>query len=577
MKYSQYFIPTLKETPSDADTVSAKLMLRSGMIRKVAAGLYDWLPLGHKTLKKVERIVREEMDRAGGLEVWLPHVQPKELWEESGRWQFYGRELLRFKDRKNGDFCFAPTAEEIITDLARRDLRSYRELPKIFYQFGTKFRDEIRPRFGVMRAREFYMKDAYSFHASTDDLNKTYQIMFDAYTRVFTRLGLKFRPVEADTGTIGGSSSHEFMVLAETGEEYIANCEACGYAANIERAEIKPPKPVAKEPAGKIEEVSTPNQHKVEDVAKFVGTTPDKVVKAVFVVTDFLNPATLQMVVAFLRGDTDLNEPKLMRLLGAKQIRPMKEEEYRAVAECDPGFAGPLGPVKAKIVVDQLVPLISNAVVGGHKKDVHTKNVNYSDWKVKVDTVADIRNIKPGDECPTCGKTIKFLKGIEVGHVFKLGTKYSEAMKATYLDEGGKAQPMVMGCYGIGVSRIVAAAIEQNSDEWGIRWPVSIAPFEVIVTPANVTDPKSKEVSDTIYADLKAKGVEVLLDDRDERAGIKFKDADLIGIPVRVTVGEKSLAKGVVEIKLRTEAKAEEVPLDKAIEKTLELVLRLKA
>lgn len=568
MKYSQYFIPTLKEVPSDADTVSAKFMLRAGMIRKVAAGLYDWLPLGLKTLKKVERIVREEMDRSGALEVWLPHVQPKELWEESGRWQYYGKELLRFKDRKNTDFCFAPTAEEIITDLARRDLRSYRELPKTFYQFGTKFRDEIRPRFGVMRAREFYMKDAYSFHASNEDLNKTYQVMVETYTRIFTRLGLQFRPVEADTGSIGGSSSHEFMVLATTGEETIATCDGCGYAANIERAETVAPKESAKEAAKAIEEVSTPNQHKVDDVAKFMNTTSDRVIKTVFMIADS------QPVVALLRGDTELNEHKLMRLLGAKQMRAAKDEEYKEIAGCDVGFAGPMG-LKAKVVADFLVPAIANAVTGGHKKDVHFRNVNYErDWK--ADVVADIRNIKEGDACPKCSKPIKFLKGIEVGHVFKLGTKYSEAMKATYLDEGGKAQPMIMGCYGIGVSRIVAAAIEQNNDEWGIKWPISIAPFEVIVTPANVTDPKSKEVSEKIYSELLKSGVEVILDDRDERAGIKFKDADLIGIPVRITIGEKSMARGVVEIKLRNQPKAEDVPLDKAVERGRELVLSLR-
>jgi prolyl-tRNA synthetase len=554
MRYSRYFIPTLKESPSDADTVSAKLMLRAGMIRKVAAGLYDWLPLGLRVLKKVEGIVREEMNRVGGMEVWLPHVQPKELWEESGRWQYYGKELLRFKDRKNGEFCFAPTAEEIITDLARRDLRSYRDMSRLFYQFGTKFRDEIRPRFGIMRAREFYMKDAYSFHASDGDLNETYQRVFDAYSKTFERLGLKFRPVEADTGTIGGTSSHEFMVLAETGEESIASCPKCGYAANIERAETVAPSANGQAAPLTIEEVSTPNKSRVDDVAAHMGVGADKVIKTIFLIADS------QPVVALLRGDTELNEPKLMRLLGAKLMRPASEEEYKSISGSDVGYAGPM-KLKAKIVADALIPLVSNGVAGAHKKDVHLKNVNYG-RDYKADVVGDIRNIRVNDPCPRCQTPVAFFKGIEVGHVFKLGIKYSEAMKATYLDEGGKAHPMIMGCYGIGVSRIVAAAIEQNSDNWGICWPVPLAPFEVIVTPANITDEKTRTVAEKIYGDLQKAGVDVLFDDRDERAGIKFKDADLIGIPFRVTIGEKSLAKNVVELKVRTAEKAEEIPIE---------------
>lgn len=568
MKFSKYFIPTLKETPSDADTASAKLMLRSGMIRKVGSGLYNWLPFGFRVLKKVERIIREEMDRSGAMEVWLPHVQPKELWEESGRWQFYGRELLRFKDRKNAEFCFAPTAEEIITDMARGNLKSYRDLPALFYQFGTKFRDEIRPRFGVMRAREFYMKDAYSFHSSDQDMDATYKVMFDTYSRIFTRLGLKFRPVEADTGTIGGSFSHEFMVLAETGEEHIASCPKCGYAANIERAETQEPKNSQKEADAAIEEVATPNAHKVVDVAKVMGVGTDKIIKTVFLIADS------QPVVALVRGDTDLNEHKLQRLLGAKLLRPAKDEEYKEIAGCDVGFAGPMN-LKAKVVADTFVPHISNAVSGANKKDFHLRNVNVG-RDYKPDLVGDIRNIRPADPCPRCSTPVEFYKGIEVGHVFKLGTKYSEAMKATYLDESGVAKPMIMGCYGIGVSRIVAAAIEQNNDEWGVRWPVPIAPFEVIVTPANVTHDESKSVAEKIYAGLQKDGVDVLFDDRDVRAGFKFKDADLIGIPVRVTIGEKSLAKGVVEIKLRNQAQAEEVAIDKAVEKVLALIQTMR-
>lgn len=568
MRFSKYFIPTLKETPSEADTNSAKLMLRAGMVRKVGAGLYEWLPLGFRVLKKVEAIVREEMDRAGGMEVWLPHVQPKELWEESGRWQFYGKELLRFKDRKNAEFCFAPTAEELITDLARGHLRSYRDLPALFYQFGTKFRDEIRPRFGIMRAREFYMKDAYSFHATDADLDKTYQAMVDAYTRIFTRLGLKFRPVEADTGTIGGSSSHEFMVLADTGEEQIAACEACGYAANIERAETAVAKENSSESAQPLEEVATPNLFRVAEVAGHLKVSEEKVIKTIFLMADS------QPVVALVRGDTDLNEHKLQRLLGAKLMRPAKEEEYREIAGCEVGFAGPM-KLKAKIVADYLIPVISNGVSGANKKDFHLKNVNIN-RDYKPDVVGDIRNIRPGDACPRCANPVRFYRGIEVGHVFKLGTKYSEAMKATFLDEAGQSHPMIMGCYGIGVSRIVAAAIEQNNDEWGIQWPVPIAPFEAIVTPANVTHGPSAETAESVYTGLKKRGVDVLYDDRDVRAGFKFKDADLIGVPIRVTIGEKSLAKGVVEVKLRNQPQPEEIPLDKAVEKVGELVQSLR-
>lgn len=565
MKYSQYFIPTLKESPADADTPSAKLMIRAGLIRKVAAGLYEWLPFGLRTLKKVENIIREEMDLAGGLEVWLPHIQPKDLWEESGRWNYYGKELLRIKDRKNNEFCFAPTAEEIITALARNEIRSYKELPKTFYQFGTKFRDEIRPRFGIMRAREFYMKDAYSFHSDEKSLDATYDAMAKAYTAIFKRLGLTFQMVEADTGTIGGSSSHEFMVFAETGEAQMVVCDACHYAANVERAETVTVDSNHKETPLKIEEVATPGKHKVEDVAKFVKVGADKIIKTVFLIADS------KPIVALLRGDTELNEPKIMRLLGAKQMRPATEDEYRSVSGSDVGFAGPFN-LKAKVVADTFIPRVSNGVTGGGKKDVHLKNVNY-DRDYKADIVGDIRNIRPGDSCPKCQKPVKFLRGIEVGHVFKLGTKYSEAMKATVLDEGGKAIPMIMGCYGIGVSRIVAAAIEQRHDDNGISWPVPMAPFEVIVSPTNVSNPDLLKAAQTIYKDLQKAGIDVLLDDRDERAGVKFKDADLIGIPFRITIGEKSLAKNVVELKKRNAPDISELSLASAAAEVIKMVI----
>jgi prolyl-tRNA synthetase len=571
MKFSNYFIRTLKETPSDADTASAKLMIRAGLIRKISSGLYNWLPFGLKSLQKVEQIIREEMNRVGGMEVWLPHIQPRELWDETGRWAYYGKELLRIKDRKNADFCFAPTAEEVITDLVRRDVRSYKELPITLYQFGTKFRDEIRPRFGVMRAREFFMKDAYSFHATEADLEATYKKVFDAYTRIFTRLGLKFRPVEADTGTIGGSFSHEFMVLAETGEEEIASCTQCGYAANIERAETcaphlnGPPKSLPK-----LEEVKTPNQHKVEDVAKFLKVTPQQVIKTVFVMADG------KPVVALVRGDSELNEAKLRRLLKAEQIRPAHPEEYQQYAQCEVGFCGPTNKkLKARLVADNLVPTIVNGVSGGNKKDVHIKNVNINrDYKPEL--IGDIRKIQPGDKCPKCQSDVQFFRGIEVGHVFKLGTKYSEAMNANYLDEGGTSKPMIMGCYGIGVSRIVAAAIEQNFDENGIQWPVPLAPFEVLITPTNMSDPKSKQTALDIYDNLLKNGIDVILDDRDARAGVKFKDADLLGIPLRITVGEKSLAKGMVEFKVRTDPKAIEVPVASIVEEVSKRIRSLR-
>ncbi len=559
MKLSKYLLPTLKEVPSEADTVAARLMLRAGMIRKVASGLYEWLPFGLRALKKVERIIREEMDRIGGQEVWLPTLQPKELWEESGRWPVYGKEMMRVKDRKDGEFCLAPTAEEVVTDLVRREVRSYRELPLLLYQFGEKFRDEIRPRFGVMRAREFYMKDAYSFHADESSLDKTYDDCYAAYGRIFERCGLKFRPVEADTGAIGGKSSHEFMVLAETGEETIAACEGCGYAANIERADAPPPTaPTDGHQHDELKEVDTPGVGAVEAVAKLLKLPAEKFLKTLIYVADG------KPVVAVLRGDTELNEPKLQRALAAKQLFKASEEIYRQVAGCEPGFAGPAG-LNAAIVADHAVADVVNAVSGANKTDKHLVNINVGrDWRPA--RYADIRMIRPGDKCPRCGKAVAFFKGIEVGHVFKLGTKYSSAMNAGFLTEKGEKSPFLMGCYGIGVSRVLAAAIEQCHDDNGIIWPAGIAPFQVVVLPLNVSEPKVVEAAEKIYEGLKAKGVEVLLDDRDQRAGVKFKDADLLGLPWRVTVGERKLAEGKVEIKARAAGGGEDVPIEKAVD-----------
>jgi prolyl-tRNA synthetase len=560
VRLSKYLLPTLKDLPSDADTVAAQLMLRAGMIRKVAAGLYEWLPVGLRVLRKVENIVREEMDRAGGQEVWLPMLQPRELWEETGRWQVYGKELMRLKDRKETDFCLAPTAEEVITDLVRREVRSYRELPLLLYQFGTKFRDEVRPRFGVMRAREFYMKDAYSFHADQASLDATYKAMYDAYSRVFERCGLKFRPVEAATGAIGGSHSHEFMVLAETGEETIATCDACGYAANVELAESTAFGKKKGEPLEAMKEVDTPNASSIEDVAKLLKVPKQKFIKAVILDTD-QGPVT-----ALVRGDHELNENKLQRVLGAKWLQKATDETYKKVAHCDVGFAGPVG-LGGKVVADLNVAVIENAVAGANKKDKHLLNVNLErDWKLPPESFADLRLVREGDACARCFKNapgtfnkLAFFKGIEVGHVFKLGTKYSESMQAGFLGEKGTKSPFIMGCYGIGVSRIVAAAIEQRNDKDGILWTEALAPFDAVVLPLNMTEPKVVETAEKIYKELTDKGLDVLLDDRDQRAGVKFKDADLLGVPWRVTVGEKKLASGQVEVKARSEAQAADV------------------
>ncbi|HMU95301.1 MAG TPA: proline--tRNA ligase, partial [Elusimicrobiota bacterium] len=555
MRLSRYLLPTLKELPSDADTPSARLMLRSGMIRKVASGLYEWLPFGLRALRNVERIVREEMDAAGGQEVWLPTLQPKELWMESGRWQAYGKEMMRLKDRKDGEFCLAPTAEEVITDLVRREVRSYRELPMLLYQFGEKFRDEIRPRFGVMRAREFYMKDAYSFHADEVDLEKTYRAVFAAYERVFTRCGLKFRPVEAQTGAIGGNFSHEFMVLAETGEETIAACDECGYAANVERAECLAPAADGETPRP-MEEVDTPGLGAVADVAKFLNLPESKFLKTQVYVADD------KPVIALLRGDTELNEAKLQKVLEARVLYRAGDDVYRSVAGCDVGYAGPQGR-SVPVIVDLAAAAVVNGVSGANKNGRHVKNAN-APRDYTAARVADLRLVRESDPCPRCGKRLSFFKGIEVGHTFKLGTKYSQAMGAGYLTEKGAKTPFQMGCYGIGVSRVVAAALEQCHDDNGIVWPEAIAPFDVAILPLNVSEPRLMETAERLEKELTARGFQVLLDDRDQRAGVKFKDADLLGLPWRVTVGEKKLAVGQVEIKRRGAADASDVAIETA-------------
>ncbi len=563
MRRTRAFLPTMKEDPSEAEVISHRLMLRAGMIRKVAAGIYNLLPLGLKVLRRVETIIREEMNRAGAQEVLMPLVIPAEMWKESGRWDLYGKELLRFKDRHDREFCLGPTHEEVITDMVRREVRSYRQLPLNLYQIQIKFRDEIRPRFGLMRGREFIMKDAYSFHATERDAEREYENMYNTYTRIFERCGLRFTAVEAETGAIGGRFSHEFMVLAETGEDVIVSCGTCGYSANLERAECRPPEGGAGEKEKAMEKVHTPGVKSVEEVSRFLGVSPERLIKTMIYETD-KGP-----VVALVRGDLEINEAKLKRLLHCEWIALADEEKVRGVTGAPPGFAGPVG-LEVRIVADHSVSTIVNGVTGANEEDYHYINVNPG-RDFAVDTWGDIRFALEGDPCPRCDGRLSLSRGIEVGHIFKLGTKYSEAMRATFLDEKGVERPMVMGCYGIGVGRTVAAAIEQNHDEKGIIWPLPLAPYHVYILPVNVKDASMREVSERIYRGLTDSGVEVLYDDRDERAGVKFNDADLIGIPWRVTVGSR-VKEGKVEIKARDRNEAEIVDIEEAVGRLVQRV-----
>jgi prolyl-tRNA synthetase len=547
MRYSRLFLPTLKESPSDAEVVSHRLMLRAGMIRRLASGLYSYLPAGLRSLRKVERIIRQEMDGAGAQEVLLPMVQPAELWQESGRWDRYGKELLRLTDRHGRDCCLGPTHEEVITDLVRREIRSYRDLPINLYQIQTKFRDEIRPRFGLMRGREFLMKDAYSFDVDEEALDVTYQAMYRAYCRIFERCGLDFRPVEADTGSIGGHASHEFMVLADTGEDQIACCTSCQYAANVELAQILGGKGAAgdEEAPGALRRVSTPGRRRVEEVTEFLGVPASRLVKTLILVSE-AGP-----VAALVRGDHELNTVKLMRVLGVEELTLASEEAVLRLTGAPVGFAGPIGlPDDLRVVADQALSSLKNFVAGANEADVHFVGVNWG-RDIPVPAFADIRLITADDRCPKCGGAIELKRGIEVGHVFKLGIKYSEALRCTYLDAGGKERPMVMGCYGIGVGRTVAAAIEQNHDEDGIIFPRPLAPFDVIICPVSVSDKVMLDAAERLYGVLVSMGLDVLLDDRNERPGVKFKDADLIGVPLRVIVGKRVKDEGLVEIKAR--------------------------
>lgn len=544
MRYSQYFIPTVKETPADAEVISHQLMLRAGMIRKLAAGIYNYLPLGLRSIRKVENIIREEMNRAGALELLMPSVQPAELWQESGRWEQYGKELLRFRDRKDAEFCMGPTHEEVITDLVRREVKSYRQMPLNLYQIQGKFRDEIRPRFGLMRGREFIMKDAYSFDADENGADIAYDKMYKAYRRIFERCGLNFRAVEADTGSIGGSSSHEFMVLAESGEDAIASCSACEYAANVEKAEARPFAVVEHFEPRPLEKVATPDKRSIDEVSAFLAVPKAAMVKTLVLLADN------EPVVALIRGDHDLNEIKLKNVLGCEQLEMAPDEVVELVTSAPVGFAGPVG-LKVKVVADLAVQTLRNFVTGGNAEDLHLKNVNL-DRDFTPSRFADIRNVVHGDACPRCDTGIlEMWRGIEVGHVFKLGMKYSKALKATFLDAEGKEQIIFMGCYGIGVGRTVAACIEQNHDDNGIIFPLPIAPFQCIISALDPKKDDVREAAESLYNQLLDSGIEVLLDDRDERPGIKFKDADLIGIPLRLVVGSKNLAEGKVELKDR--------------------------
>lgn len=564
MRYSEMFLPTEREIPSDAEVISHQLMIRAGMIRKLTSGIYSYLPLGYRVVRKVEQIIREEMNRAGAQEVFMPMVQPRELWEESGRWTMYGKELLRFRDRHDRECCLGPTHEEVITDLVRNEVKTYRQLPRNLYQIQTKFRDEIRPRFGVMRCREFGMKDAYSFDVDEEGVEISYGKMFDAYNRIFTRCGLNFRAVEADTGSIGGSYSHEFMVIADTGEGVLVFCSQCEYAANLEKAEVSIPekREIGNDEFLPLEEIYTPEVKRIEEVCSFLHVTPQDVVKTLIFEADGLPVAVL------VRGDEEINEIKVKNYLGCDTIVMATEDVIYEVTGSPRGFAGALG-IKAKIIADYSLINMANFVMGANKKDYHIKNANMG-RDFSVSNYADLRIAKNTDLCSRCRGALNFARGIEVGHVFKLGTKYSKAMKAMFLDQNGQEQYMVMGCYGIGIGRTVAASIEQNHDKNGIIWPMPISPYHVIITPVNVKDDAVHNASETLYQSLLGKGVEVILDDRDERAGVKFNDADLIGIPLRITIGSKKIATDLVEVKIRKTGEM----MDLAINSVEEFVVR---
>jgi len=559
MRWSSYFLHTVREIPADADAISHRLMLRAGMLEKVAAGIYTYLPLGLRVIKKVEAIVREEMNREGAIELLMPAVQPAELWEESGRWDRYGRELLRFKDRHDRDFCFGPTHEEVVTATVRGRVASYRQLPFNLYQIQTKFRDEIRPRFGLMRGREFIMKDAYSFDKDEAGLAIHYEKMIRAYGAIFRRCGLDFVIVESDVGAIGGASAHEFMVLAETGEDAVARCAACGYGANVEKAttgDLTAGEPEAPAALGRA---ATPGAKSVEAVAKVLNVAPPRIVKTLIFETE------KEFVAALVRGDLDVNEVKLRNHLGAEHLRLASDAKVLEATGAPAGYSGPVGLAGVRIVNDRSVLRVVNAVVGANAHDEHFVNANAGrDWDDSE--VADIARARTGDPCPRCGEPIEIARGIEVGNIFKLGTKYSSSMGCTFLDENGESRPVVMGCYGLGIGRTMAAVIEQHHDDDGILWPAALSPFEAHLIAMNSNDPTTREEADRVYEELRSKGIDVLYDDRDERAGVKFKDADLLGLPLRIQIGGRSLKEGKAEIAFRKLRTPEPLPKEQVVE-----------
>lgn len=573
MKMSNFYLPTLKETPAEAEVISHQLMLRAGMMRTLTAGVYSYLPLGYRVIRKIEEIVRQAMNESGAQEVLMPVIHTAELWKESGRWDRFGPLMIKFEDRKGREYCLGPTHEEIITALIRDEVRSYKDLPFNLYQIQTKVRDEIRPRFGVMRGREFIMKDAYSFDRDFEGLDRSYQAMYEAYSKAFSRCGLEARAVEADTGAMGGKDSHEFMVLADAGEDEIAFCNKCDYAANVERAEAGQPdteKPAAnQEELKSIEEVHTPGKKTIDEITSFLNVEPAKTIKALGMMADG------EPVLILLRGDDELNEIKLQNYLGALELSAVDEEQFPEVFNSIAGFIGPVKINKGvKLLADQRVKELRNGITGANKKDYHLRNVN-PERDFVVDDYVDLRKVQAGDKCPRCDGQLEIKSGIEVGHIFKLGTKYSESMGATYLDENGKEQLIVMGSYGIGITRLVAAAIEQHHDQNGIVWPKAIAPFQVIILPLG-KDKRVFNEAEKLYQALMEKGIEVLLDDRDERAGIKFNDADLIGIPLRITLGARSLEEGVIEVKVRRSGEEVKIPLENALEEIEDILSKIE-
>ncbi len=579
MRWSRFYLYTTREVPNDAEVVSHQLMVRAGLIKKVAAGIYSYLPFGWRSLAKLMTIVRRELDAISSAELQMPSIQPAELWQESERWQRYGKELLRIKDRHERDFVFGPTHEEVITDIVRRDVKSYRQLPVSLYQIQTKFRDEIRPRFGLMRGREFIMKDAYSFHASPESLDATYEDMRRAYCKIFESCQLDYTTVEADTGSIGGSASHEFMVVAETGESAVVRCPSCGYAANVEKAQTRK-LPASASAASAMsatpatsgtaerQKASTPGKSSVEDVAAFLKIEPRQVVKTLIYDTE------KGLVAVVVRGDREINEVKLLNHLDVQHLALAAEEKVREATGAAVGYAGPVGlPPGLRLIGDETVRGLTDFVVGANEKDAHYTGVNWG-RDVDLSEWADLLLVTGGDPCPRCDGTLELFRGIEVGHIFKLGTKYSEKMACNYTDEAGADHPMIMGCYGLGIGRTVAAAIEQNHDKDGIIWPRPLAPFEVLLAGLNPDDAEVSRVADELYAELQEKGIEVLYDDRDERPGVKFKDADLIGIPVRLVIGAKSLKDGKVELSLRRDREKQLVAPAEAVGRVIELLAK---